>query len=95
MLISEITSSSDLTEKQIWGRTGKRLDRKYRCSGGARKGRIVSKIAACFAAPNMKARMTMKRTRARLGAKMMRKARKTKRTNPASIALRRVNKRGR
>ena len=43
----------------------------------------------------MKARMTMKRTRARLGAKMMRKARKTKRTNPASIALRRVNKRGR
>ena len=95
MLISEITSSSDLTEKQIWGRTGKRLVRKYRFSGGARKGRIVSKIAACFAAPNMKARMTMKRTRARLGAKMMRKARKTKRTNPASIALRRVNKRGR
>ena len=94
MLIEEITSS-DLTEKQIWGRTGKKLVRKYRCTGGQRKGRIVSKIASCFAAPNMKARMTMKRTRARLGAKMMRKARKTKRTNPASIALRRVNKRSR
>ena len=42
----------------------------------------------------MKARMSMKRTRARLGARMARKARRTKRTNPASIALKRLNKRG-
>ena len=35
----------------------------------------------------------MKRTRARLGARMARKAKRTKRTNPASIALKRLNKR--
>jgi hypothetical protein len=94
MLITEIIDT-DLTEKQIWGRRGKKLVRKYRCSGGRRKGRIVANMAQCFASPNMKARMTMKRTRARLGARMARKARRTKRINPASIALKRLNKRSR
>ena len=92
MLVNEIISS-DLVEKQIWGRRGKKLVRKYRCASGRRQGRIVANIAQCFAAPNMKARMSMKRTRARLGARMARKARRTKRTNPASIALKRLNKR--
>mgnify|MGYP000364854658 CR=1 FL=1 len=56
-------------------------------------GRIVANMAQCFAAPNMKARMSMKKTRARLGARMARKAQRTKRTNPASIALKRLNRR--
>ena len=94
MLVTDIITS-DLTEKQIWGRRGKKLVRKYRCMGGKRKGRIVANMAQCFAAPNMKARMSMKKTRARLGARMARKARRTNRTNPASIALRRLNKRAR
>ena len=94
MLITDIVSS-DLTEKQIWGRRGKKLVRKYRCSSGQRQGRIVSNMAQCFAAPNIKKKLSMKRTRARLGARMARKARRTKRTNPASIALKRLNKRGR
>lgn len=93
MHITEITS--DLKEKQVWGRTGKKLVRKYRCTGGRRKGRVVSNMAQCFASPNMKARMTLKRTRARLGARIARKARRTKRINPASIQLQRLNKRRR
>lgn len=93
MQITEITT--DISEKQIWGRRGKKLVRKYRCTGGRRKGRIVANMAQCFASPNMKARMTMKKTRARLGARMARKARRTKRVNPASIALQRLNKRRR
>ena len=95
MLITDITPNSDLTEKQIWGRRGKTLVRKYKCSSGNRKGRIVAKIAQCFAAPNIKKKISMKRTRARLGARMMRKAKRTKRINPASIALNRLNKRSR
>ena len=93
MLITDITPNSDLTEKQIWGRRGKTLVRKYKCSSGNRKGRIVAKIAQCFAAPNIKKKISMKRTRARLGARMARKAKRTKRINPASIALTRLNKR--
>ena len=92
MLVEEIIQ---IDEKQIWGRRGKKLVRKYRCSSGQRKGRIVAKIAQCFASPNVKKKMSMKRTRARLGARMARKARRTKRTNPASIALRRLNERSR
>ena len=95
MLITDITPNSDLTEKQIWGRRGKTLVRKYKCSSGNRKGRIVAKIAQCFAAPNIKKKISMKRTRARLGARMARKDKRTKRINPASIALTRLNKRSR
>ena len=68
--------------------------RKYRCTVGRRKGRIVKKMSQCFAAPNMKARLTLKRTRARIGARMMRKARRTKRTNPASRRVQALNRAG-
>jgi hypothetical protein len=91
MQIKEVTT--ELDEKQIWGRRGKKLVRKYRCTTGNRKNRIVATPAQCFASPNIKAKMTMKRTRARLGSRMARKARRTKRINPASIALKRLNKR--
>ena len=90
MLVEDIIQ---IDEKQIWGRRGKKLVRKYRCSSGQRKGRIVAKIAQCFASPNVKKKMSMKRTRARFGTRMARKARRTKRTNPASIALKRLNRR--
>jgi len=83
----------DITEKQVWGRKGTKLVRKYRCTSGTRKGRTVSSISQCFAAPDPKKRAAFKRTKARLGARMIRKAKKTKRVNPASKTLRRLNKR--
>jgi hypothetical protein len=93
MPVREIYEQID--EKQIWARSGKKVVRKYRCTAGRRKGRIVKQMAQCFAAPDMKARLTMKRTRARVGARMMRKARRTKRTNPASRRVQALNKAGR
>lgn len=84
-----------ISEKQVWARSGKKVVRKYRCTGGQRKGRVVSNMAQCFAAPNLKARQTLKRTKARLGAKMIRKARKTKRVNPASRRVQSMNRAGR
>lgn len=81
-----------LDEKQVWARSGKKVVRKYRCSGGQRKGRVVSNMAQCFAAPDVKKRATLKKTKARLGARMARKARKTKRLNPASRRVQSLNK---
>ena len=99
MLLREITTTpeieTDLDEKQIWARSGNKVVRKYRCSGGKRHGRIVSKIQQCFAAPDMKKRFAMKRLKARIGSKMTRKARRTKRVNPASRRVAALNKRGR
>ena len=81
-----------IDEKQVWARSGKKVVRKYRCAGGQRHGRVVAKISQCFAAPNIKKRIQLKKTKARLGGKMARKARKTKRINPASRRVQTLNK---
>ena len=90
MLLRELTSSLD--EKRVWAKSGKKVVRKFRCTTGRRKGRVVAKIGQCFAAPDMKKRFTLKKTRARLGARIARKARKTKRTSAVSKAVQRLNK---
>ena len=82
----------DLEEGQTLARSGKKVVRKYRCSSGPRKNRIVAKMAQCFAAPDVAARNRLRLTKARLGAKMVRKAKKTKRINPASKRVRALNK---
>jgi peptidoglycan hydrolase-like protein with peptidoglycan-binding domain len=84
--------NEDLEEKQVWARKGKSVVRKYRCSSGSRKGRVVSNVSQCFAAPDVKKRATLKRTKARLGSRMARKAKRTKRINPASIRLKALNR---
>ena len=83
-----------IDEKQVWARSGKKVVRKYRCGGGQRKGRVVSSIAQCFAPPDIKKRIQLKKTKLRLGKKMARKARKTKRVNPASRRVQALNKPG-
>ena len=82
----------DLDEGPTWARSGKKVVRKYRCTAGPRKNRIVSKLQQCFAAPNVKKRMALKRIKARLGSRIARKAKRTKRINPASIRVQRLNK---
>ena len=82
----------DIGEGPTWARSGKKVVRKYRCSGGPRKNRIVSKLQQCFAPPNVKKRMALKRIKARLGSRIARKAKRTKRINPASIRVQRLNK---
>ena len=93
MLLVELFNN--LAEKQIWGRKGKALVRKFRCSGGKRHGRIVSKAQQCFAPPNIQAKMKMRITRKKLGQRMMRKAKRTKRVNAASKRVQAMNKRSR
>ena len=85
----------NLEEGQTWARSGKKVVRKFRCSGGPRKNRVVAKMAQCFAAPDIKKRQTLKKTKARLGGRMIRKAKKTKRINPASKRIQSLNKKRR
>jgi len=83
---------SDIEEKMAWGRSGVKVVRKYRCSGGRRHGRIVSKMQQCFAPLDVKKSNQMKRTKLRVGGKMSRKSKKTKRTNVASRRVQALNK---
>jgi hypothetical protein len=91
MLLRELFEQ-EIEEKLIWGRTGSKVVRKYRCTGGRRDGRIVSKMAQCFAPLDFKQSARFKRTKARVGDRMSRKARRTKRVNPASRRLKALNK---
>jgi len=87
MQISEI-----LVEKQVWARAGKQIVRKYRCTGGKRHSRVVTSPSACFAPIDIKKRIQLKKTKSRIGSKMIRKARKTKKFNPASKRVQSLNK---
>jgi hypothetical protein len=93
MLLRELILPLDET-KMAWARRGKKVVRKFRCTGGTRHGRIVANITQCFAKPDIKKRIKLKMTKAKLGNKMARKARKTKRVNPASRRVQALNKAG-
>ena len=91
MLLRELFSNT-ISEKQVWARSGKKVVRKYRCTSGIRKGRVVSTISQCFAVPNIKKRMQLKKTKARYGTRLAKKSKKTKRINPASVRVQRMNR---
>lgn len=87
MLISEVIEGVT----PIFGRKGAKTVRKYRCTSGSRRGRIVAKPSTCTAPVNVKARQTMKKTRKAKGRSMSVKTKLTKRTNPASQRLKKFN----
>jgi len=93
MKLTELNEDAYLLEaRMVWRRSGKKIKRAVRCTSGRRKGRVVSSPAQCSAPINMKKRMTLKKTKARMGKRLSRKANRTKRLNPASRRLRTLNK---
>ena len=85
-------ANESLEEKQVWARSGMKVVRKYRCSSGSRRGRVVKEPSQCFKAKDIKKRMKLKQTKARLGARMARKAKRTKKFNPASRRVQAMNR---
>jgi len=83
-----------LSEKQVWARSGKQVVRKYRCSGGKRHGRVVGSPSQCYAPVDVKKKLKLKQTKAKMGKRMTRKSMKTKRVNPASKRVAKLNKAG-
>ena len=76
----------------IYGKSGNKTVRKYRCTSGSRKGRIVAKPGTCTAPKNVKASNTLKKTRRTKGSALTTKASRIKRTNSASRKLGRLNR---
>lgn len=94
MKLNEVLQKSEtlVETKMVWARKGKKIARKFRCTFGKRKGRVVANPSQCSAPIDMKKRFTLKRTKAQKGSRMTRKAQRTKRTNPASKMVRALNK---
>ena len=90
MLIEEIVGIDEA--KQVWGRSGGKIKRKFRCMSGHRKGRVVSNPSQCFKPIDIKKRMNLKKTKAKMGSRITRKASRTKRLNPVSRRLQTLNK---
>lgn len=80
--------------KMVWARRGQKVIRKYRCTFGRRKGRVVANMGQCSAPLDIKKRFTMRRMKAKMGARLQRKIQRTKRINPASKRVQRLNKIG-
>jgi hypothetical protein len=87
MRVAEITEGY----VQIWGRKGSQTVRKYRCTSGTRRGRIVAQPSTCTAPVKTSSRQTMKLNKAKSGGKMRIKSRITKKSNAASRKLSRLN----
>jgi hypothetical protein len=92
MHLTELLDDPVVEAKLVWARKGKQLTRKFRCTVGKRAGRVVSNPTQCSAPFDLKKRFTLKRTKAIKGARMARKAKRTKKFNPASRMVQKLNK---
>jgi hypothetical protein len=79
--------------RMVWkrGPTGA-VSLKWRCETGLRAGRTVPSVNDCSAAPDVAQAQRMKKTRAQTKIRQARKTKKTKRVNPSSKLVQRLNK---
>jgi hypothetical protein len=90
MLIEEIETVTEA--RMVWRKIGNAVKRGVRCVGGRRNGRVVSKASQCSAPIDVNKRIRLNRTRAKLGKRMTVRARRTKRMNPTSKRVAKLNK---
>lgn len=93
MRIDEFTEEPIVEARMVWRRMGNTIKRAVRCTSGRRAGRVVSNIGQCSKPIDMKKRLTLKRTKARMGKRLARKSQRTRRMNPASRRLKTMNRR--
>lgn len=92
MRLAEITQEPLIEARMVWRRSGSKIKRAVRCTSGPRAGRVVSNPTQCSKPIDLKKRMTLKRTKAKMGKRMLRKARRTKKFNPAAKRLKQLNR---
>ena len=78
--------------RRVWARRGNKVVVKFRCSSGWRNNRLVATPASCSKPLDVKKRISIKRTRARLGPRIVRKTKRAKRFNPITRRLTSLNK---
>jgi hypothetical protein len=78
----------------VWKRNPKtgQVSLKWRCESGPRKGRVVPSVNDCSASLDVAQAQVMKRTRQKTKIRQARKAKRTKKVNPSSRLIQRLNK---
>jgi hypothetical protein len=82
----------EVEEGVAWKKRGQKIVRQFRCTSGARKGRVVASPAQCFKPIDIKKRVQLRRTKTRLGSKATKKSNRTKKFNPVSKRVKAMNK---
>ena len=93
MRVAEFTDEPIFEARMVWRKMGNKVKRAIRCTSGRRKGRVVSNPSQCNAPIDFKKRLTMKKTKSRLGSRMARRAKRTKKFNITSKRVAALNKR--
>jgi len=75
----------------VAGRKGNKVVRKYRCTTGSRKGRVVAKPSTCNAPRNVGKSIALKKNKRKKGSSMQVKINRAKRAKPSSVRLKNVN----
>jgi len=75
-----------------WKRGKGTNTRKFRCKSGPRKGRVMASPASCNKPINRKKSASLSRTKSKLGGYRGFKSKRTRRVNPYSRRLTRLNK---
>lgn len=92
MNYQELTEEDLYEARMVWRKMGNKVVRGVRCTSGRRKGRVVKTASQCSAPINLKARLRLKKSKAKFGKRMTRKAGRTKRFNPVSRRVAAMNK---
>jgi hypothetical protein len=89
MKLSEITEGVT----QVWSNSNKgKAVRKYRCTSGPRKGRVVAKPGTCNAPKRMSSSVTLKKSKNRRGTQIKFKTHRTKQHKSGGIRVAKLNK---
>lgn len=88
MRLREITEAVSTAFK----RTGTKNTRKFRCKSGPRKGRVMASPASCNKPLNYKRSAGLKKTKSRLGKQRSFRSALTRKRNPASRRLTKLNR---
>jgi hypothetical protein len=75
----------------IAAKSGNKVVRKYRCTTGSRKGRIVAKPTTCNAPKDVGSSYGLKKTKRKQGANLKVKSKRAKRASAPSVRLKNVN----
>lgn len=80
--------------RMVWKKTPSgTVSMKWRCETGPRAGRTVPSVNDCSKSLDVAQAQRMKKTRAQTKLRQARKTKKTKRVNPSSKLVQRLNKR--
>jgi hypothetical protein len=89
MLIDEIVVEN---YKIVMSKKGNQVVRKYRCLSGQKKCKTYASPTTCSTAKNLTKSRRFTNLLSKRGGDFRRKSRITKKTNPASIHLKKINK---